>query len=83
MAKRVTWWQAAVMCSVNGLDWKLPASEIAHRILRGVTPGAIILLHDGAPPHESGNRQPTVEALREILSTLQGQYQFVAASEML
>lgn len=72
----------AVMWSVHGLDWKLPASEIANRILRGVAPGAIILLHDGVPPRESGNRQPTVEALAKILLSLKGQYQFVTISEM-
>lgn len=72
----------AVMWSVNSLDWKLPASAIASRVLRGAAPGAIILLHDGVPPRESGNRQPTAEALREILQSLKGQYQFATISEM-
>ena len=72
----------AVMWSVDGLDWKLPASKITDRILAQARPGSIVLLHDGIPPRESGNRTPTVEALAQILQSLKGQYRFVTVSEM-
>ena len=72
----------AVMWSVDGLDWKLPTSQITDRVLTQTRPGSVVLLHDGVPPHERGDRAPTVEALAKILQALQGQYQFVTISEM-
>lgn len=72
----------AVMWSVNGYDWRLPAREIAGRVLRGAGSGSIILLHDGVPPHQSASRQPTVEALEQVVRELQGRYRFVTISEM-
>ena len=73
----------AVMWSVSTLDWRLSASDIAGRILHKVTAGAVILLHDGCPPGESGNRRQTAEALEEIVQALGGRYRFVTVSEML
>ena len=72
----------AVMWSVNGTDWKLPAAEIRRRVLHGVRPGAIVLLHDGVPPAESGDRKATAEALGDIIRALASRYRFVPASEM-
>ena len=72
----------AVLWSVNGRDWKLPARRIAGRVLRRAHSGAIILLHDGVPPRQSGDRQQTVEALQEILPALKCRYQFVTVSEL-
>jgi len=53
-----------------------PSSEfIANRILRGATPGGIILLHDGI--------RNTREALPKIVNTLRNQgYKFVTLSEL-
>ena len=71
-----------IMWSVNSKDWRSPAPRIVSRVLRGVTPGAIILLHDGVPPHQSGDRNGTVEAVGEIVGTLGERYRFVPVSEM-
>ena len=64
------------------MDWKLPASRIADRVLQGVQPGSVILLHDGVPPRESGDRKSTVAALEKILPSLTQQYEPVTVSEM-
>ena len=43
--------EPTVLWSVQAWDWDVtPAEEIAGHVLRGVHPGAIVLLHDGAPP---------------------------------
>ena len=52
--------------SVDPYDWRRPpAAEIARRILAGVAPGAIVLMHDGY-----GARGNTVAALRNLLPAL-------------
>jgi peptidoglycan/xylan/chitin deacetylase (PgdA/CDA1 family) len=72
----------AAMWSVNGRDWKRPAAAITEQLLRQTHPGAIILLHDGLPPGETGDRQPTVKALQAALRLLGGRYRFVTVSEI-
>ena len=72
----------AVMWSVNGRDWKRPADAITQHLLRQTHAGAIILLHDGVPPGEKGDRLPTVDALPAILRLLGERYRFVTISEM-
>ena len=72
----------AVMWSVSGMDWRLPAARIADRVIAQAKPGSIILLHDGVPPSERGDRRETAEALQEIVRALGGRYRFVTASEM-
>lgn len=52
--------------SVDPDDWTLPgAAEIASRIERQLTPGAVVLVHDGG-----GDRRQTVEALRVLIPRL-------------
>ena len=72
----------AVMWSVNGRDWKTDSEQITQRVLRQAHPGAIILLHDGLPPGEKGNRKATVDALPVILRMLGRTYRFVTISEL-
>ena len=72
----------AVMWSVSGRDWRLPATGIAECILRKTNAGSIILLHDGCPPGKRGDRRQTAEALEEIVRVLSERYQFVTVSEM-
>ena len=72
----------AVMWSVSGMDWRLPAARIARRVIRKAKPGSIILLHDGVPSSEKGDRRQTAEALEEIVRALGKRYRFVTASEM-
>jgi len=56
-------------------DWhpRLTAGLIATFVLRGVSPGAIVGLHDGVPRLEIADdetRQPTVDAMAAILPVL-------------
>lgn len=52
--------------TVDPQDWTRPgAGKIATRVTAGITPGAIVLLHDAG-----GNRQGTVNALAWILPDL-------------
>jgi peptidoglycan/xylan/chitin deacetylase (PgdA/CDA1 family) len=48
-------------------------------VLKAVSPGGIVLLHDGG-----GDRRNTVEALPQIITTLKEQgYRFVTVPELL
>jgi peptidoglycan/xylan/chitin deacetylase (PgdA/CDA1 family) len=67
---------------VNSLDWKLPVDEIVARVLNGIRPGAIVLFHDGVPPHKSADRKVTVEAVRAVLHAIIGRYRSVPISEL-
>ena len=72
-----------VMWSVNSLDWRLPARQIVERVLGQAHSGSIILLHDGVPPRERGDRLATVEALPEILRQLGARCRLVTVTELL
>ncbi|WP_340002612.1 polysaccharide deacetylase family protein [Oceanobacillus sp. FSL K6-0127] len=69
--------------SVDSLDWQEdPPEIIASNVLDNMHPGAIILMHDGA--EQDGDRTNTIEALHQIIPTLQEQgYEFVTVSELL
>lgn len=70
-----------VMWSVDSRDYISSSSvaSITEKVVSGVHPGAIVLLHDGG-----GNRASTVEALPQILDRLQAQgYRFVTVPELL
>jgi peptidoglycan/xylan/chitin deacetylase (PgdA/CDA1 family) len=61
----------AVDWDTEAKDWLLPAPDvIAQRIITQLHPGAIILLHDGAPDGEKQDRSRTVAALPAILQAL-------------
>lgn len=54
-------------------------STLIKNVLKGVKPGAIVLMHDGG-----GNRSRTVQALPQIISNLKAQgYKFVTIPELL
>lgn len=58
--------QREVLWDIDTKDWEKPgAAKIERAILRGVHPGAVILLHDGG-----GNRTQTVLALDRALAQL-------------
>jgi len=66
---------AVVAWSVWGRDWEeQPPTDIAHRVLSGVAPGGIALLHDSYEPEEGATRAaPTFDpglALRDLLRGL-------------
>ena len=58
--------------------------KIINRILRGVRPGGIILLHDGCDGKTNPDRTATVEALEEIIPALKKRgWEFKVVSELL
>jgi peptidoglycan/xylan/chitin deacetylase (PgdA/CDA1 family) len=58
--------QRIVNWSLDSRDWTRPgARSIAGRVVGGVRPGSIVLMHDGG-----GERSQSVAALRAILRTL-------------
>ncbi len=73
-----------VMWTVIGLDWKLPASAIADRVLKNASDGGIICLHDGRGTRQNPDVSPAVEAVRRIVPALmEAGYHFVTVSELL
>jgi peptidoglycan-N-acetylglucosamine deacetylase len=63
-----------IQWDVEAQDWLRPGSQvIAQRIITGMYPGAIILLHDSAPDNENGDRSQTVAALPIILAAMRAQ----------
>ncbi|MCX7970386.1 MAG: polysaccharide deacetylase family protein [Negativicutes bacterium] len=70
--------------TVMARDWQNPGVDvIVDRILSGVSPGAIILLHDGDGRDGVTPRRQTVEAVKRIIPALLAQgYTFVRVSEI-
>jgi peptidoglycan/xylan/chitin deacetylase (PgdA/CDA1 family) len=68
-----------VLWSVDPRDWSEPGvPAITARVLSGVRPGSIVILHDGG-----GNREETVQALPGIIrSLLRRGYRFISLDEM-
>jgi peptidoglycan-N-acetylglucosamine deacetylase len=63
LGMRSVGWRLAVA------DWETPGTEVlVSRLLEGITPGAIVLLHDGG-----GDRSQTVEAVDAIIPTLKAE----------
>lgn len=65
---------------IDSRDWEATSSkEIVDNVLQELPNGNVILLHDGG-----GDRSSTVEALPEIIETLQNKgYTFVTASKLM
>ncbi|WOJ98174.1 polysaccharide deacetylase family protein [Congregibacter brevis] len=78
-----------VGANASGLDWEeKDPTVIAQTVVSGVTPGSVILLHDGdGSTQESGrqaSRQPTIEATKLLVNALRSQgYRFVPLSDLL
>lgn len=68
---------SVVQWNIDSLDWKnLSSDEIVSRVTSRITPGSIILFHNGA--------KNTPEALPEILKNLQADgYKFVKTSDLI
>jgi peptidoglycan/xylan/chitin deacetylase (PgdA/CDA1 family) len=74
----------AVMWSVIGLDWKLPAAAVAQKVLARTGKGDIICLHDGRGTLENPDIGSTIEAVRRILpALLDAGYHFETISDIL
>ena len=71
---------ATLMWSTDTLDWRYrQAGSIRQRILRSLTPGGVVLMHDGGGP-----RWATVKALAQVLPELKAKgYRLVTVSELL
>lgn len=59
-----------VMWSLIGLDWKLPAQQIAARVLSDTINGSIICLHDGRELSPRPDIGATIEAVRIVIPEL-------------
>src|SRR5919199_1055195 len=59
-----------VMWTVIGNDWRWPAERIANHVLRRVTPGGIICLHDGRGVQPKPDVSVTLRALQKIVPVL-------------
>ena len=68
-----------VQWDIDTDDWKRPsAGNIVSKVLRNVTPGSVVLMHDGG-----GDRSHTVAALPAIIKGLKAQgYVFVTVSAL-
>lgn len=78
--KVVTW-------SISGTDWRGDNAEnIAARILQGLRPGSIVLLHDALFRYEDDrfvSREATLGALALVLESAADRYRFVTVPELL
>lgn len=73
-----------VMWTVIGYDWKLKAEQVAGRIARRTSNGAIICLHDGRELRVTPEVGVTVEALRRVIpELLERGYKFETVSRLL
>jgi len=77
--------ERTVLRSVDSADWDTTASSaIAMHVLDRARPGAIVCLHDGNPPHGRSSRQPTVDALVQMVPELTARgFRLVTVSELL
>lgn len=68
-----------MMWSSDSEDYYVSTPVLIDNVLKSVTPGGIVLFHDGG-----GDRRNTVEALPQIITTLKAQgYRFVTVPELL
>lgn len=67
------------MWSADSEDYYVSAPIIVDNVLKNTKPGGIVLMHDGG-----GDRNPTVEALPQVIDTLKRRgYRFVTIPELL
>jgi peptidoglycan/xylan/chitin deacetylase (PgdA/CDA1 family) len=74
-----------ILFDVIAKDWEQPQPYvITQRIKDQIHPGAIVLLHDGVPPQETGERTNTILSLDLTLQQLkEAGYQLVTISELM
>ena len=70
--------------SVSAEDWRKPGPEkIVQNVMKGISNGAIILMHDGDKWHHGSDRSQTVAALPLLITQLRQQgYEFVSIPEL-
>ncbi len=70
---------AEIGWTIDTTDWQLPGSDAIYEQLVSAGPGDVLLMHDGG-----GDRQQTVDALREALPVLKEKgYRFVTIDELM
>jgi peptidoglycan-N-acetylglucosamine deacetylase len=73
-----------VMWTVIGYDWNLKAEQVAGRIVRQVSNGAIVCLHDGRELRAKPEIGVTIEAVRRVIPELLDRgYRFETVSQLL
>jgi peptidoglycan-N-acetylglucosamine deacetylase len=73
-----------IMWTVIGYDWSLGADEVVERILRRVSKGAIVCLHDGRELQARPDTGATLEAVRRLVPVLLDRgYRFETISRLL
>jgi len=73
-----------VMWTVIGRDWTLPGPAITRRLLRKISNGAILCLHDGRDGAAAPDVRNTIDAVRLLLPPLlDSGYRFETVSEIL
>ena len=73
-----------LMWTVLGRDWRWDAPRISRRLLRLVSNGAIICLHDGRRVQAAPDIWPTVHALQHVLPRLRDRgFEFLTVSDLL
>ncbi|MFK7978326.1 MAG: polysaccharide deacetylase family protein [Halioglobus sp.] len=79
----------SILMSTHGLDWELDSGRtIADKVLEGVKPGGIILLHDGHgdvdDPGAQKSRAASIVATKLVIDELRAQgFTFATVSELL
>ena len=79
-------YRATVGWSVDAEDWESPpAATIAERVLAGLAPGAIVLLHDGCTDTRADqSRMETINAVRILVSAIRDRgFELVTVSQLL
>ncbi len=66
-------------------DWSTDdADAITERVLSRVSPGSIVMFHDGLDSQDGADRRATVEATEKVLTTLADRgYEFVTVDQLL
>jgi peptidoglycan/xylan/chitin deacetylase (PgdA/CDA1 family) len=73
-----------ILWTVIGHDWEWSAEQVVEHVLEGMSPGAIVCLHDGREVRPLPDIAATVKAVREITRRLVDQgYGFERVSELL
>jgi peptidoglycan/xylan/chitin deacetylase (PgdA/CDA1 family) len=62
-----------VMWTVIGQDWRLKAAEISQHVMRRVSPGGIICLHDGRDTRPNPDISETIAAVKLLVPWLKRQ----------
>ena len=75
----------AIGANVVPHNWSTDdASVIAERVLSRVSPGSVVMFHDGLDSQDGADRSAAVEATDEVVSALTDRgYRFVTVDELL